>query len=155
MRQRRRVGGNCVKDSGRRWEETRDNVASRHGDMATVPHSPATAPRAELIETIVRKHSVSFVLWRGTAPAAACSTVSPAPTLHSLLLLAFSVIKVLYHYYCSSVGIHEKQIQIWSIRFDNDQFEGSVCEPVLGVMTSPGFVRVLPSIIIVAPCLWS
>ena len=44
MRQRRRVGGNCVKDSGRRWEETRDNVASRHGDMATVPHSPATAP---------------------------------------------------------------------------------------------------------------
>ena len=98
--------------------------------MATVPHSPATAPRAELIETIVRKHSVSFVLWRGTAPAAACSTVSPAPTLHSLLLLAFSVIKVLYHHYCSSVGIHEKQIQIWSIRFDNDQFEGSVCEPV-------------------------
>ena len=53
--------------------------------MATVPHSPATAPRAELIETIVRKHSVSFVLWRGTAPAAACSTVSPASTLHYTL----------------------------------------------------------------------
>ena len=51
-------------------------------------------------------------------------------TLHSLLLLQFSAIKVLYHHYCSSVGIHEKQIQIWSIRFDNDQFEGSVCEPV-------------------------
>ena len=126
-------------------------TSRRHGHGAT----PATAPRAELIETIVRKHSVSFVLWRGTAPAAACSTVSPAPTLHSLLLLAFSVIKVLYHHYCSSVGIHEKQIQIWSIRFDNDQFEGSVCEPVLGVMTSPGFVRVLPPITIVAPCLWS
>ena len=51
--------------------------------------------------------------------------------------------------------IHEKQIQIWSIRFDNDQLEGSVCEPVLGVMTFPGFVRVLPPITIVAPCVWS